>query len=294
MSSEEETTALAMPSDFSMDDMAEVDKALEDEREGLKYVKKQEADRLYRYRILPPSPTWAKWFEERGRKPVPFFSYYKHMYENTSGQGPKWISYSCPSRNGNRDTRRECNDCEASFALHAAGNKEGAKQLRAKKVVVFMVIDRDDEDAGPQIMEMSAPWTTDAEKLKGQPLTKYQKLERLWKIKKKNLVSPGPDGWDFTILKSGAGQQGTNYEFGLPEDGPCPLSADPEQAAEWYHSQADLPSVIIPPSPDQLARRLGLAPSGGGGKVKQLRAGETDPGYTAQDAIEPKDEEDDW
>lgn len=287
----DETTALATAMDFSIDDLNEVD--VEDERSGPEYVTfKSGVSR--QFRILPPSPAWAAWFKARGRKAHPFFMAYKHLYENPMRPG-KYVSYVCPAKNPSSGERRECKDCEQAFALFAEQSpqaKEAGKTIMAKKKVMFCVIERGDEEAGPKIIEFSAPWTADTSKKKGQP-TQFEKLERLWKVKKKNLVSPNADGWDFTVLRVGDGREGTSYDIDLV-DGPSLLSSDPEQIAKWVMGQPNLPQLVTPPSDSELVRILGmtaLPTVRQGSSQRQLKSADHPPSeyddpWTAQDVVE--------
>jgi hypothetical protein len=133
-----------------------------------------------------------------------------------------------------------------------------AKEYMARKRVVFNAIDRDNPDKGPQIVELSAPFTTDTSKQKGQP-TQWQKLEQLIKIQKKDIVDPYK-GFDVTQIRTGKTRQGTTYTFGV--EGPLPLSEDEDLIGEWIENQPDLTKFIAPPSMADLAQKLNMSLTG--------------------------------
>jgi hypothetical protein len=251
---------------------------------------------IYRYRLLPPSPAWAEFFNAKKLRPTPFFFYWKHLYQDP--ETSRWISYACPRRNPG--AKRDCLDCERAFALFATGkpaDRKMGKQVSASRSVVFCAIDREDEDAGPKIVELSAPYTNDPDKLKDMPLTQWQKLEKLFRIYRKDIVDPSEKGWDVTTLREGSGEQGTSYDF-QTADAPCPLSLDPEQVKDWILAQPDLPRRIAVLSDDEIRRKLRLPPVGG--TVSQVDPGRQLPagpaGETAGDIIDAElaGDDDDW
>ncbi len=267
----------------------------ESQGEKTPILKLKKTGHLYRYRILPPSPAWAGFFAERRRKPTPFFFVWKHLYEDENG---KWVGYNCPRRNPSGGEKRECPDCERFFLLRSSpspADQKRAKEYTASRRVMMNVIDREEPGAGPKILELSAPFSDDPDKLKKSPPTQWQKLEKIFRTYKKDIADPSANGWDVTTLREGEGQEGTNYDFGTANS-QCVLSDDPEQAQDWILNQPDLPGRVAIPTDDDIRRILKMPALGGRvsqmDPSRQLAAGPA--GQTAGDIIDAELAEDDW
>lgn len=300
---DEETTTLAPAIagytllDDEDDDFSSLDEAMEDENnDSLPFLKKQKTGHLHRYRVLPPSPAVVAYYEALGQRVWPWLFYWKHLRQDHRG---KWVSYPCLSRN--KGGKKDCPDCEMFFTARAQAEtedeKRAAKEYQSKKRAIFCVIDRENEEAGPQIMELSAPWTNDADKLAEMPETQWQKFQKIFRIHKKDVVRPDAKGFDFTFLKSGK-DRGTNYEISA-SDSPSALSEDAELANSWIANQPDLTQIIKLPTLEEVGKILGAKLTDGGG-VEQLdpsRALAAGPASeTAEDVLDAEfnDTDDDW
>lgn len=231
-------------------------------------------------RILPPLKAWAEHF---GGKPSPFFHLHKHAYSHPDNE-KGFVSYVCPKKASGG--ARQCDDCDESFSLRQTGDdadKEMARLLGAKHVVYVNVIDRNDEGAGPKVMELSAPIS---EKFaKGR--SKFEMLMEVMKSKRnpKNLIHP-LDGFDLIITRSGKGQFGTSYKF-EGDSRPTPLSADEAQMEKWISEQHDLREMIQAPSDEQIAALKERALNFGAQRRSTSRGGTRDEGGSGvQDQIE--------
>lgn len=281
------------------DGLSSIDQALEDESNSLPFLKKQKSGHLYRYRVLPPSPAVVQYFQDLGQRPLPFLFYWKHIRKDHRG---RWISYPCRKRN--RGGTKDCPDCEMYFVQRdratTEDEKREAKEYMANKRAIFNVIDRENEDAGPQIMELSAPWTNDQDKLATMPETQWQKFQKIFRAYKKDVVRADDQGYDFTFLKTGK-DKGTNYEFAAAES-PSALSDDPEQVQEWIESQPDLTQLVKIPTLGEIGNILGVDLEQGGvaqlDPSRALEAGAS--GETAGDVLDAEWEDaeevsdDDW
>jgi len=199
-------------------------------------------------RILPPPMAWQQWFADNGAKPEPFFVLWKHFYERPDDPG-QYVSVPCP-----RKMKGEpCPICAEAARLKAsqdALDQELAKDMEAKHRVLMNVINRDHEAAGPLIYEVSYPYG----KWKGK--SQYEKIRGLMVGRaRRNLVTPGPNGFDLIITKEGSGRQGTSYAF-QADIRPTPLAEDPQVALAWINGQHDLREYVKVPTPAQMAAIL--------------------------------------
>lgn len=195
-------------------------------------------------RIIPPAMAWQQWFADNGKKPDPFFVLWKHFYERPDDPG-KYVSVPCP-----RKMKGEpCPICAQVAHLKAskdALDQEIADDMEAKHKAIVNVVDRDNEKVGPLIWELSYPYG----KWKGKSM--YEKVRSIMVGRaRRNLVTPGPDGFDLIIQKEGSGRQGTSYTFGADINA-SPLAKDPEAALGWINGQHDLREYVLVPTPEQM------------------------------------------
>lgn len=199
-------------------------------------------------RIIPPHKSWLQWFTERGKKPSPFFVLWKHFYEDPNNPG-NYISAPCP-RKMNAGACQICDQVRRLKVSDDPVDQELADDMDARHVAICNVIDRDDPQAGILVWEMSYPYR----KWKGKSM--YEKVRAVMQGRaRRNLVSPGPNGYDLIITKSGTGRRGTSYTLTADAE-PRPLHDDPAEALALINEQHDLRTWVIPPTPEQLAQIL--------------------------------------
>ncbi len=76
------------------------------------------------------------------------------------GAGPDGSNYICPKHTPDADGNTgDCPICDEADQAKADGDKDYADALKAKKRVLYWVVDRDDERNGPQVW--ACPWTMD-------------------------------------------------------------------------------------------------------------------------------------
>lgn len=205
------------------------------------------------FRILPPKAAWLDYYNERGMKPDPFFPYWKHFYERPDEPGT-WVSFVCPRRMEGR----ECPVCKIVAQLRATGDtldNDTAFQMDAKHRCYVNVIDRDDEAAGPKVMDISYPYS----KWTGRSM--YEKIRALMVGRAaRNIVTPTAKGFDIIITKEGSGRMNTTYTVQADVE-PRPLHDDMETMSSWIESQPDLPKLVQPLDIEQLYERIGTSPT---------------------------------
>lgn len=222
-------------------------------------------------RIVPPPMDWQAWYAEHGLKPTPFFLVWKHFFERPEKPGA-WVSTPCPHKMGGLST---CPLCHEAARLRATGDEvddELGWDMTAKHKALVNVIDRDDEESGPLVWEISAP----IGRWKGR--TMYEKIRALMTGRNAaNIVTPTAKGFDVVVTKTGKGRTGTSYTVEALRS-PNALSEDAEQAIGWINSQHDLRQFIIPPTPEQMQAIIegkAMGPRQAQASVSQASPGQT-------------------
>ena len=159
-----------------------------------------------------------------------------------------------------------CPLCEKADKLRAS--KSNADQLAAKKLwpklsVYANVIDRANENAGPQVYGFGKSVHEQLLAIRANPRKGGQ------------FVDP-EKGRDLIVARKGKGQMDTEYSVSAALDA-SPLHADPGVADEWLEAAADLDQFLKVPTPDEIRQQVmgGDAPperSAGRGSATQYRA----------------------
>jgi hypothetical protein len=114
----------------------------------------------------------------------------------------------------NKTFGKKCAVCDAMARLAAAGDEKEAEELKPKKRVAVWLLDRDDEDKGPQLYAM--PWTLDRD------IAKLSKDKRTGAI---YYLDHPKSGYDINFEKEGD-QKLTKYVgISIARE---PTSVDPE------------------------------------------------------------------
>lgn len=149
------------------------------------------------------------------------------------GAGPDGSNYICPQHTPDEDGETsECPICKEADEARADGDKDYADALKAKKRVLYWIIDRDEEREGPQVW--GCPWTVDRD------------LSALAVDERTREVIPLDDpeeGYDVTFKKTGKGRN-TKYVGLQIARRPSDLGRDAE---EWldYITDSPLPAVYV-------------------------------------------------
>ncbi len=180
-------------------------------------------------RIVPPPAEWLEWFQAQGVRPTPFFPTWKHFFQS-SGDG--WVNLRCPSKIAGG----VCPVCSESKRLYNAGDDNLGKKLRAKRIAYVNVIDRDNEELGPQVWEMSYP----SGEWKGY--TMYERVAGLMQGRAaRNLIDPVA-GFDLIVTRKGTGFKDTRYTVQADLEA-RPLGND-TQIQLFVEQQADLRTFV--------------------------------------------------
>ena len=127
-----------------------------------------------------------------------------------------------------------CPVCEEKKQADKAGDSDYARELSANKRVLVWLIDRDNEETGPQLWAM--PWTVDRD------IATLCIDKRTREI----LFIDSPDeGYDVTFTKTGAKMK-TKYIGVKVARRPSPLSDDDDVVGEWmdYITENSLPDTL--------------------------------------------------
>jgi hypothetical protein len=154
-------------------------------------------------------------------------------------------SYVCPIFTiGDEDEDAACPICEFVDELYKAGDKDSkelAGKLRVRKQFWMNIIDRENEDKGPQIytpgvtiFKMVASYYTDPD---------YGEIDDV------------EEGLDITIKRAGTGLD-TEYEL-LPKRKSSPLHKDYKLIDEWLDSAIDLSVVELTEDPAEDKEMMG-------------------------------------
>ena len=183
---------------------------------GLEIFKPRDKSNLIR--ILPA--TWEN-------NPDNHFGFDLYVHQNI---GDNNQAYLCPAKMLNKS----CPICREARAIEGE-DEEAAKKLWARRRVGIWLIERDDEDKGPQIWSM--PQTVDKE------VAKLSVNRRTGAV----LLLDHPDeGYDIEFFKEGTGLK-TSYSGLRVDHDPTPISDDPAQQDEWLEFIVghQLPDTLI-------------------------------------------------
>lgn len=174
-------------------------------------------DKENRIRFLPP--TWTD-SDHYG------FDLFVHY-----GIGGEKASYAC-----NKIMRNEDDPiCIEAELREKEGDADSAKKIKAKKRVLVYVIDRDNEEAGPQLWPM--PWTLDRD------IAVLATDDTTGEI----LLLDKPDaGWDVIFSKKGTLLNTEYYGIKIARK-ETPLSASDKTATKWleFIEKNPIPETII-------------------------------------------------
>jgi hypothetical protein len=168
-----------------------------------------------RIRFLPP--TWPK--------PEHFgLDIYVHF-----GIGSDSQSYLCLEK-----MKEElCPICAEKRRADKAGDTDYARELSATKRVLVWMIDRDDEESGPQLWSM--PWTVDRD---------FAALSIDKRTREILFLDSPEEGFDIEFTKTGSKLK-TKYIGAKVDRRPSPLSDDDEVVQEWMQFIEDNPLTDV-------------------------------------------------
>jgi hypothetical protein len=178
---------------------------------------RMKADVDYTLRLCPPT-----WEGEQKNYGIDVWVHY--------GVGPDEQSYLCLDKMKGE----KCPVCEEKKRAEAEGDVEYAKTLGATKRVGCWVVDRADEETGPQLW--AEPWTVDRD---------LSKLSEDRKSGEVLCLDDPEEGYDFDITRTGKGKK-TKYLGIKIARKPSPLCDDEDQQQEW------LDFIVENPVPDCL------------------------------------------
>jgi hypothetical protein len=158
-------------------------------------------------------------------------------HEIPTADRPYGKRFTCPNKHGGA----YCDACAKSSLLRATKNEEDdaqAQKIGAKRKVYCVVIDRNDEAAGPMICDKIG----------------FKKYDEFFRPLAKDKVNGGDfthpkTGFDIIMRKSGAKLE-TRYEY-LPARNSTPLGND-----EWLTKIPDLSSYATPSNPEEIRAAL--------------------------------------
>jgi hypothetical protein len=174
-----------------------------------------------RIRILPRT-----WKDSEGPR---HWAFPLHLHYSVGADKGR---YPCPQKMWNED----CPICEERARLDAAGDKEAAKDLRPGITMMCWVIDRNNEEEGPQIFLMPAS------KLEG-PICDLSRDPETGET----LVIDHPEkGYDVTFTRKGTTKTNTEYSAAAIARKSTFLSEDSKEEEEWleYVMKHPLPTVV--------------------------------------------------
>lgn len=175
-------------------------------------------------RIVPPS---------KGQR-SPFKEIFQHFVPTPSGIR----AFVCPRRMGGG----ECLVCEKANEMNnIPGQEEQARNLFAKRKFIVNVIDRDDEDKGPQVMSIGKTVYEGLMKLAADP------------VDGGDFTHP-VDGYDVIIERSGSGFN-TTYTVRASRSN-SPLHAEEEVMKAWFDAKYDLEVLGTPMESDKISGYL--------------------------------------
>lgn len=164
-----------------------------------------------------------------------FVEMWKHFVPTPSGVK----SVPCPRKlNGS-----PCFVCTEAFRLKdTPGKEEQAKDLYAKRKWLAVVVNRDDEDRGPQVIEVGRMIYDDLMKLAKDPESGGDFTHPM-------------DGYDIVIEKSGQGRYDTNYSV-RPARTNTPLHEDVEVMNSWMTDSWDITKLAEPLEEEDMRRYI--------------------------------------
>jgi len=162
---------------------------------------------------------------------------YRHFVD-VPGVGT--VSFTCPRYE--TKGKRKCESCDDERKLRATNDKVDAKRadrIQAQRKVLINVVDRNDEEAGPRVLEVGRGIDKDMVEMK-----KFEDVDFVDPIK----------GSDLIIVKTGEGRQGTRYK--TKEGKECKLHASRAVMQDWIDTAVDLDSVVELDSDEDIAAKL--------------------------------------
>jgi hypothetical protein len=188
-------------------------------------------------RIMPR--TWTK---DEGAESwaTPLYIHY--------GIGPDNAAYVCPRRQNNG----ECPICAEMDTAARSDDTEYADKLKPGLKMVAWCIDRQDEEAGPQVFLM--PLTT----VQSEIVARSKDEDTGARLK----IDHPEDGYDVTFDKSGKGKTGTKYSAVSISRNPSFLCEDEDVEAEWLEFTNDnpIPTTFDIRPAEYLAKVFGAQP----------------------------------
>lgn len=224
---------------------------------------------------------------------------YEHFVDDVPGRDGIF-RFVCP-RNQTKG-RQPCPLCDQADTFKKSRNPadhDRAKELYPQMRIYANIIDRSQPELGPRVFAFGK---TIWEQLKKIATSKHQGGD---------YTSPGENGFDVVIDRTGTGKNDTRYTV-LPAREDSPLSKDKEQLEQWITGQWALESyAVVLDGPELMNALRGGSPGRGGRTALPAGNGRTSRALpdttrrarrTAQDDVEsggavidvsPDDDEDD-
>jgi hypothetical protein len=186
-----------------------------------------------RLRILPRT-----WTDDEGPR---HWAYRLFIHYNV---GPDKGQYACSQKMGKGD----CPVCEERVRLEAEGDDDGAKKLRPSMTQLVWVVDRNKEDAGPQLFKMPST------KLEG-PICDLAIDEDTKELMK---IDHPEEGHDISFTRTGTGLK-TEYSAAKVLPKQSYLSEDEKEQDEWldFIEANPLPGSVVYYGYDYINRVFG-------------------------------------
>jgi hypothetical protein len=159
-----------------------------------------------------------------------------HAYIGSSGS-----NYICPAKTFNKP----CAACDEAKELKAAGESEESKEIMAKRITFFYLIDRDDRKPEPKVW--LASWNQDKE------------ISEQAYIKKSNTTLYLDDenaGWDLIIKRTGKAKN-TRYSYVVDRE-QTPIDDDPDVQDEilQFIEENPIPDLLRYADNETIAKAL--------------------------------------
>lgn len=200
---------------------------------------------------------------------TPWVAVHEHFVSIPGAQGVRVIV--CPRMHGN--PKRPCRVCTQAAKMEASKNMievQAGQKMSAKRGLKAFVIDRNNEELGVRVLKFSKTIHEALSSFRDQAVGLGS-----------NFVHP-LHGTDVIILRSGTGQNDTEYKVHLDPNGQRPIHSDAALMNEWLATITDIRDMAIAPSEEEISAILSGAkphevsgrPSFGGAQTGRLPAGQ--------------------
>lgn len=169
------------------------------------------------------------------------------VFPGTDGRGPfmitkrHWVSVDADQRRPITCMGPGCLLCMKSAELSRAGDEQGAKEFSARETYACILVDRNNEDAGPQLAELS--WSI------------YDRLNSF--VEQYGDFTDPESGYDITVKRVGTGKTDTRYTVDPVMKPKRKLAKDDAQLDAWLESSPALEDSVPLGTPDIIRKLVG-------------------------------------